>query len=67
MKQDDTLFTLHRGNAPLLVSLPHVGRHIPPALQPLYTERALQVEDTARGEPDRAAPLTLRDRPQPPT
>jgi N-formylglutamate deformylase len=46
MKQDDTLFTLHRGNAPLLVSLPHVGRHIPPALQPLYTERALQVEDT---------------------
>jgi N-formylglutamate deformylase len=46
MSQDDTLFTLHRGNAPLLVSLPHVGRHIPPALEPLYTERALQVEDT---------------------
>jgi N-formylglutamate deformylase len=40
------IFTLHRGTRPLLVSLPHVGRVIPPALQPLYTERALQVEDT---------------------
>jgi N-formylglutamate deformylase len=46
MNQDEPIFTLRRGNAPLLVSLPHVGRHIPPTLQPLYTERALQVEDT---------------------
>jgi N-formylglutamate deformylase len=43
---NDTVCTLHRGSTPLLVSLPHVGTRIPPALQPLYTERALQVEDT---------------------
>jgi N-formylglutamate deformylase len=40
------IYTLWRGHAPLLVSLPHVGRLIPPALQPRYTERALAVEDT---------------------
>lgn len=43
---DHPIFDLHQGSGPLLVSLPHVGRHIPAALQPLYTERALQVEDT---------------------
>ena len=43
---NDTVCTLHRGSTPLLVSLPHVGTRIPAALQPLYTERALQVEDT---------------------
>jgi N-formylglutamate amidohydrolase len=37
---------LHRGHTPLLISLPHVGTHIPGPLQPRYTERALQVEDT---------------------
>ena len=50
MSTTDTLntpsFSLTRGSRPLLVSLPHVGRQIPPALQALYTERALQVEDT---------------------
>jgi N-formylglutamate deformylase len=40
------LYALHRGSAPLLVSLPHVGRHIPHTLKPLYAERALEVEDT---------------------
>ena len=25
-------FTLHRGTAPLLISFPHVGTHVPPAL-----------------------------------
>lgn len=40
------IFELRPGRRPLLVSLPHVGRRIPPALQPRYTERALQVEDT---------------------
>lgn len=40
------VFTLHRGDQPLLVSLPHVGQLIPPDLQPLYSERALHVEDT---------------------
>lgn len=37
---------LLRGTRPLLVSLPHVGRHIPDALRPHYTERAMAVEDT---------------------
>lgn len=39
-------FTLYHGTGPLLVSMPHVGTHIPPDLQAAYTERALQVEDT---------------------
>ncbi len=40
------IFELRPGRRPLLVSLPHVGRLIPPALQPRFAERALQVEDT---------------------
>lgn len=40
------LYSLQRGQTPLVISFPHVGTQIPPALQPLYTERALQVEDT---------------------
>jgi N-formylglutamate deformylase len=43
---DTPIYRLQRGHRPLLVSLPHVGRLIPPELQSLYTERALQVEDT---------------------
>ncbi len=39
-------FTLHQGSTPLLISFPHVGTEIPAALQPLFTPRALQVEDT---------------------
>lgn len=39
-------FELHRGSAPLLVSMPHVGTLIPEALKPLYVPRALAVEDT---------------------
>jgi N-formylglutamate deformylase len=39
-------FSLHRGSAPLLVSLPHVGTEIPPGLQPAYVPRALALEDT---------------------
>ena len=39
-------YTLHRGSAPLVVSMPHVGTHIPAELQPLYQPRALQTEDT---------------------
>ena len=39
-------FTLHRGSAPLLVSMPHIGTEIPPDLQPAYLPRALSVEDT---------------------
>lgn len=39
-------FTLHRGRAPLVVSLPHVGTVLPEALKPRLVERALGVEDT---------------------
>ncbi|MEJ6023531.1 N-formylglutamate deformylase [Ramlibacter sp. PS4R-6] len=39
-------FSLHRGSAPLLVSMPHVGTEIPAELRDRYVERALQVEDT---------------------
>jgi N-formylglutamate deformylase len=42
----DPVYTLHRGTRPLLVSLPHVGTHIPEALRPRFVDRALQVEDT---------------------
>lgn len=44
MKSD--ICTLHLGHKPLLISFPHVGTRIPPALQPRYTARALAVEDT---------------------
>ena len=40
------IFTLHRGTRPLLLSLPHVGTHIPYALQSRYQSRAQAVEDT---------------------
>ena len=38
--------TLHRGQTPLLLSLPHVGTRIPPALQARYAARASALEDT---------------------
>ena len=45
MSQHD-IYTLHRGTAPLLISMPHVGTQIPRQQRARYTERALQVEDT---------------------
>lgn len=39
-------FTLHRGTAPLLLSLPHVGTIIPDDQKARYVDRALGVEDT---------------------
>ena len=39
-------FTLHRGNAPLLVSLPHDGSAIPPALAARMTPEARRAPDT---------------------
>ncbi len=39
-------FTLHPGRVPLLVSMPHVGTHIPPDLHSSFVARALGVEDT---------------------
>ena len=42
----DAVFTLHRGTAPLLLSLPHVGTELPDALRARLVDRALAVEDT---------------------
>ncbi len=39
-------FRLYRGTVPLLVSMPHIGTHIPDELTDAYTPRALAVEDT---------------------
>ena len=43
---DDTLYTLHRGHLPLLVSVPHAGRDLTPELRERLVPRALGVEDT---------------------
>ncbi len=40
------VYHLHRGSAPLLVSLPHAGRAIPDDLVSRFVPRALAVEDT---------------------
>jgi N-formylglutamate deformylase len=42
----ESVFTLHRGQAPLLVSLPHTGTGIPDELKPPFHARALAVADT---------------------
>ena len=42
----NTVFDLHQGTSPLLVSVPHAGTQIPMHLQALYTPKALQVDDT---------------------
>jgi N-formylglutamate deformylase len=39
-------YTLHAGNAPLLISMPHVGTQLPADQHHRYTPRALQLEDT---------------------
>ena len=43
---NEPAFELHRGTAPLLVSLPHSGELIPDDLCSRYVPRALGVEDT---------------------
>ncbi|MGE5740138.1 MAG: N-formylglutamate amidohydrolase, partial [Betaproteobacteria bacterium] len=40
------LWQLTRGDSPLLVSVPHAGRHIPDAIALRMTARALDVPDT---------------------
>ena len=40
------VYTLHQGCSPLLVSVPHAGRELPPALSNRMVPRALEVEDT---------------------
>jgi N-formylglutamate deformylase len=39
-------YSLRQGTSPLLVSMPHIGTHIPPELQAQYVPRALAMEDT---------------------
>lgn len=39
-------FVLHQGTQPLLVSMPHTGTYLPPALAARLTPRARQVPDT---------------------
>jgi N-formylglutamate deformylase len=40
------IYTLHRGHAPLVVSLPHVGTHVPAAIARRLVPRAAALEDT---------------------
>lgn len=40
------VYSLHRGAAPLLISLPHDGTEIPPAITARMTPEALRVPDT---------------------
>lgn len=39
-------FIFHQGTQPLLLSMPHAGTHVPPALAARFTEEARQVPDT---------------------
>ncbi len=43
---DLPIYHLHRGDAPLVVSLPHVGTYVPQALKSHFVARALATEDT---------------------
>lgn len=40
------IYTLTRGDAPLIISIPHLGSVIPEAMRGLYTDVALTVADT---------------------
>ena len=42
----DTIYTLHRGTAPLLISLPHDGSESPAALAARMTPEAQRAPDT---------------------
>jgi len=42
----EPVFTFYRGTAPLMVSLPHVGREIPDEMKSRFVPGALAVEDT---------------------
>ncbi|CAB5681858.1 Predicted N-formylglutamate amidohydrolase [Delftia tsuruhatensis] len=43
---DIPAFTFHQGTAPLLLSMPHAGTHVPPAIAARLTGEARQVPDT---------------------
>lgn len=40
------VFTFHQGTAPLLISMPHAGTYLPPAIAARLTPEARQVPDT---------------------
>jgi N-formylglutamate amidohydrolase len=40
------LYELHRGDAPLVIDVPHAGTHLPPELEPRLTAAARAVPDT---------------------
>ena len=46
MTRPADVFSLHRGSSPLLVSVPHAGTALPPALRERLVPRAAAVEDT---------------------
>ena len=43
---DQSAFRFRQGTQPLLVSMPHVGTYLPPALAARFTPQALEVADT---------------------
>ena len=43
---DQPAFRFHQGTRPLLISMPHVGTHLPPAIAARLTDAARQVPDT---------------------
>lgn len=43
---DRAAFEFHQGTAPLLISFPHVGTYVPPALAERFTPEAREVHDT---------------------
>lgn len=42
----EPVFRFHAGTRPLLISIPHVGTHVPPAVAARFTGEARQVPDT---------------------
>ena len=46
MSNDTPAFVFHQGSAPVLLSIPHMGTHIPPALLTRMTPYAAQLADT---------------------
>ncbi len=45
-KTSEPAFRLRQGSAPLLISMPHAGTHVPPELAARFTDEARQVPDT---------------------
>ncbi|RYF76898.1 MAG: N-formylglutamate deformylase [Comamonadaceae bacterium] len=43
---DEAPYRFRQGTAPLLISMPHVGTYVPPALAARFTEEARRVPDT---------------------